>query len=217
MTPAKKKMPAKGAKKAAAKAVKGKKKPAAAKKAVKSVKKMVKTVAKKVVKSAKKAAPKKALKGKKAAAATKILKKAVKSMTKKPAPAKTSTRGTKATPAKSKAAPKSKTPPLSQPSVPAHRILPMRPMPPVIAGDRSKPLGIITHFYDRASVGVLRIAQPLRIGDTIRVERGDITFRQKVQSMRVMGKPVRNAKAHADIAVKMEHPAHEGARVYKEG
>ena len=78
-----------------------------------------------------------------------------------------------------------------------------------------KPVGVITHYYDRIGVGVLRLAEPIRVGDMIRVKKGDTEFTQKIVSMQINRKQVEKANANDDVAIKVDKPAHEGSRIYK--
>jgi hypothetical protein len=177
------------------------------KKAVKKVKKMKvsKKKTKKTVKKVRKVV-KKAKKMKK----TKAVKKPVKKMAKAKKPM-------------AKKAPMMK--PVSRPPMvvkkPLPQVMQSRPTAgkaihlslPRAAGDR--PLGVVTHYYDRIGVGVLKLAEPLKIGDAIRVQKGETIFTQTVKSMQINRKQVQQAKANDDVAIKVDKPAHEGARIYK--
>lgn len=212
-----------------------------AQKAAKSAKKVVKKTKKvqkpkKVVKKAAKAKkpvakPKKAVqKVKKAAKAKKPMKKAVKPA-KKPTPAKNVAKklakpAQKAPAAKNavKKVPAVQTPtpkkiahtymrapviPVRQPTAGGATKLAM----PIPASDR--PVGVITHYYDKIGVGVLKLREPLKIGEMIRVQKGEFSFTQAVTSMQIKRQKVQQANANDDVALKVEKPAHEGARIYR--
>jgi hypothetical protein len=82
------------------------------------------------------------------------------------------------------------------------------------AGNK-RPAGVITHYYDKIGVGVLKLAEPIHVGDMIRIRRGEFEFTQIVKSMQINRKPVAAAKANDDVAIKVDKPAHEGARIFK--
>jgi hypothetical protein len=85
---------------------------------------------------------------------------------------------------------------------------------PTAAIDRPH-VGVVTHYYDRIGVGVLKLRAPLKVGDLIRVQKGDTIFTQTVTSMQINRQKVQQANANDDVALKVDKPAHEGAKVYK--
>ena len=78
-------------------------------------------------------------------------------------------------------------------------------------------IGRITHFYDNISVAVIKLTAPLKKGDTIRVEGGEISAKQKVSSMQKDHKPVTVAKAKDEIGMKISKKVRDGYRVYRIG
>ncbi|MBI4138189.1 MAG: hypothetical protein HY482_01165 [Candidatus Wildermuthbacteria bacterium] len=78
-------------------------------------------------------------------------------------------------------------------------------------------IGRITHFYDNIGVAVIKLTAPLKKGDTIRVEGGDVSVKQKVSSMQNDHKPVAAAKAKNEIGMKISKKVRDGYRVYKIG
>lgn len=189
-----------------------------AKKAVKKMKKAVKKV-KKAAKKAKKPAKKAMKKVKKAVKkAPKKAKKAVKNVKKAVKPAQKAPAVKKAPAAKPAAPAVRKAPlpymrapviPVRQPTTGGATKLSM-PMPAV-----DRPVGVVTHYYDKIGVGVLKLREPLKVGELIRVQKGDTTFTQTVSSMQINRQKVQQANANDDVALKVDKPAHEGARIYR--
>ena len=77
-----------------------------------------------------------------------------------------------------------------------------------------KEIGKITHWYDKIGVAVIRLTGSLKVGDQIKVRRGDEEFEAKVESMQVDHEPVKSAKKGDEPAVKLPQPTKEGAVVY---
>lgn len=78
-----------------------------------------------------------------------------------------------------------------------------------------KEIGKITHYYDKAGVAVLELADTLSVGETIKIKKGDTEFEQKVESMQVEYKNVDSAKKGDIVGLKTNEPTKEGALVYK--
>ena len=80
-----------------------------------------------------------------------------------------------------------------------------------------KPLGRVTHYFDKLKVAVIRLekAKGLKVGDTIRIEGGELDYKQPVDSLQVDHESVKSVKAGDDFAVKVKKKVHEGYRVYK--
>ena len=192
-----KKKPAKASKSAP-------KKKAAVKKAVKKTAKV--TPKKKLLKKKVKAKPKPTKKpskpAKKIAAKAAKPKKATKPARKAPPKAAKPT-AKKVTPA-TKAAPKAAPTPKPAAPVVIHQGL-----------TGAMPLAVVTHYYDKIGVATLKLMGTMRMGDRIRVTRGEVSFEQDVHSLQIGGNPVQGGIAGQDVAMKLDQAAHEGARVYK--
>ena len=79
-----------------------------------------------------------------------------------------------------------------------------------------KPVGEVTHYFSSISVAVLKLSGTLKVGDTIRIVGGvDTDFEQKVDSMEVDHKKVKQGKSKDDIGLKVDEKVREGYKVYK--
>lgn len=78
-----------------------------------------------------------------------------------------------------------------------------------------KPIGIVTHYFSKVGVAVVKLSAPLKIGDKIKLKRGDEEFEQIVQSMQVDHKNLEEAKKGEEIGLKVDHKVKEGWEVYK--
>ncbi len=79
----------------------------------------------------------------------------------------------------------------------------------------NKPIGIITHFYDKISVAVVKLFAPLSVGDEIKIRGGEVDFSQRVNSMQVEHQKINTAKKGEEIGLKIAQKAREGYKVFK--
>ena len=79
---------------------------------------------------------------------------------------------------------------------------------------KSNLIGKVAHWYDKIGVAVIKLNKVLKIGDQIKVKRGDQQFTETVTSMQLDHKPVNSGKKGDEVAVKVSKQAKEGAEVY---
>jgi putative protease len=79
-----------------------------------------------------------------------------------------------------------------------------------------KLIGKVTHYFSNIGVAVIGLSTSLGQGDEIRIVGGENTdFNQKVDSMQVDHKEVKNAKKGDSVGLKMSQKVREGYLVYK--
>lgn len=78
-----------------------------------------------------------------------------------------------------------------------------------------KPIGKVTHYYDKAGVGIVELQDELKVGDRIKIERGEQSFEQEVSSMQAEYKPVEKAGKGDVVGVKLDQKVKEGALVLR--
>ena len=76
-------------------------------------------------------------------------------------------------------------------------------------------IGEITHFYDKLGVAVLKLTEPIRVGDMLHLLGHHTDFRQKVESIQMEHKEVTEAGPGQDVAVKVAQKVHPGDTVFK--
>ena len=76
-----------------------------------------------------------------------------------------------------------------------------------------KPIGKVTHYYSKAGVAIVELQDELKLGDRIRIERGDQTFEQKVTSLQKEYKPIEKAQKGDSVGVKVDQKVKEGSLV----
>lgn len=77
-----------------------------------------------------------------------------------------------------------------------------------------KPIGKISHYYDKIGVGIIELAGILKVGDTVQIKGKDTDFEQAVDSMQIEHEPVEKAKKGDVIGIKMNQKVKEGDEVY---
>ncbi len=76
-------------------------------------------------------------------------------------------------------------------------------------------IGKVTHYFSKIGVAVIELSDALKIGDTIRIIGGITDFTQKVESMEVEHKKVKEAKEGDSVGLKVNQKVREGYLVYK--
>ena len=76
-------------------------------------------------------------------------------------------------------------------------------------------VGEITHFYNRLSVAVLKLTEPIRVGDMLHLLGHNTDFRQKLESIQIEHKEVTEAGPGQDVAVTVAQKVHPGDAVFK--
>lgn len=76
-----------------------------------------------------------------------------------------------------------------------------------------KPIGKVIHYYDKAGVAIVELKDQLKVGDRIKIERGENAFEQEVSSMQIEYKPVEKGEKGDSVGIKVDQKAKEGALV----
>lgn len=73
----------------------------------------------------------------------------------------------------------------------------------------------VVHYYDKIMVALLKLSGDLSVGETVKFVYQGKESSQAVASMEVNHGKVQSAKAGDEVAVKLDEPTHENAKVYK--
>ena len=76
-------------------------------------------------------------------------------------------------------------------------------------------IGEVTHFYDKLSVAVLKLTEPIRVGDMLHLLGHHTDFRQKLESIQIEHQEVPEAGPGQDVAVKVAQKVHPGDTVFR--
>ncbi|MEX0616827.1 MAG: translation elongation factor-like protein [Candidatus Woykebacteria bacterium] len=80
---------------------------------------------------------------------------------------------------------------------------------------KEKEIGKVSHFYDKISVGVVKLSDKLKVGDKIHIQGSHDDFKQTVESMQLEHKPTDEAKKGNEVAIKVAQKVHDNDKVYK--
>lgn len=78
-----------------------------------------------------------------------------------------------------------------------------------------KPIGKITHYYDKIRVAVVALNNALASGDKIKIGKDENFFEQEVKSMQVEHQKLEKAKKGQEIGLKVKKEVKEGDLVFK--
>jgi ribosomal 50S subunit-recycling heat shock protein len=78
-----------------------------------------------------------------------------------------------------------------------------------------KIIGAVVHYFDRAQVIVVKLTDAVKVGDQIKVKRGEEEFTLTIDSMQIEHAGITEAKAGDEVAIKVAQPTKSGAAVYK--
>lgn len=81
--------------------------------------------------------------------------------------------------------------------------------------DKKDLVGKVIHYYDKIGVVVIKLEKSLKVGDKVKLEKGDMSFEQTIESMQFDHKPVTSGKKGQEIAVKVDEETKSGTGVYK--
>ncbi len=77
-----------------------------------------------------------------------------------------------------------------------------------------KPIGKVTHYFDKIQVAAVELSATLKVGDKIHVKGAQTDFEQMVDSMQIEHANVETAAAGQTVGMKMAGPAKENDLVY---
>lgn len=142
-------------------------------------------------------------------------KRSVKKVTKKKKPSKKKDLKQSKRRPKKKAAPKRTKKIKKKPEKKPIKKAPARSAKKVKQKPQEKEIGIITHYYNKISVGVIKLKANLSIGDTIHIKGAHDDFVQRIRSMQVNRQDVSFVRGGLEAGIKVKHPVHANDKVYK--
>ena len=80
--------------------------------------------------------------------------------------------------------------------------------------DEPKKVGIITHFYDKLGVGIIKLESDLKIGDKLKFQGHTTDFEQVVGQMQFDHKDIEEGKKGQEVGIKLEGKVRDGDSVY---
>ena len=77
-----------------------------------------------------------------------------------------------------------------------------------------KPIGIVTHYFSKAGVAVVKVDSALRVGDHVAIRGATTNFTQSIDSMEIDHKAVEQAKKGDEVGMKVGDRVREGDKLY---
>ena len=78
-----------------------------------------------------------------------------------------------------------------------------------------KPIGEVTHYYDKIGVAVVRFFKAAKVGDSIQFKGAHTDFGQTINSMQFDHKGIDSAKKGAEVGMKVDEHVKEGDKVFE--
>lgn len=81
---------------------------------------------------------------------------------------------------------------------------------------KEKPIGKVTHYYDKIGVAIVKLSGALKEGDEVKFKGKNTDFDQLVESMEIEHEKVKNAKKGDVIGVQVKEKVRENDFLYLE-
>lgn len=78
-----------------------------------------------------------------------------------------------------------------------------------------KLIGKVIHYYDKIGVAVVKLNGTLKVGDKIKLVRGENEFTQEVTSMQIEHENIESAKKGDEVGLKVDQATKDSAEVYQ--
>lgn len=80
---------------------------------------------------------------------------------------------------------------------------------------KDKEIGKVTHWYDKIGVAVVKLAEPLKVGERVKFKKGEEESVEAVSSMQLNHAPVEAGQEGQEVAIKLSQKAKEGTTIFK--
>jgi putative protease len=80
---------------------------------------------------------------------------------------------------------------------------------------KEKEIGVITHYFGKISVGIIKLKGALNVGDKIHVKGAHDNFIQGIESMQYNHKDILSGKKGMEIGIRVSKPVHVNDKVYQ--
>lgn len=76
-------------------------------------------------------------------------------------------------------------------------------------------IGVVTHYYNHLGVAVIKLDEPLKLGETVHILGHSTDFIQRVGSMEINHRKVQSVGAGAEVALKVVARVRRGDIVFR--
>ena len=77
-----------------------------------------------------------------------------------------------------------------------------------------KKIGVVTHFYDKIGVGIVKFDSGVKVGDKLKFSGHNQEFEQIISQMQFDHKDIEEAKKGQEVGIKLDNKVKEGDIVY---
>lgn len=77
-----------------------------------------------------------------------------------------------------------------------------------------KKIGTITHFFDKISVGIIKLDGKLKVGEKVRIQGVTTNFEQEIVEIQLEHASIPEGKKGQEVGVKVNEKVREGDTVY---
>ena len=76
-------------------------------------------------------------------------------------------------------------------------------------------VGVVSHYYDKIGVGIVKLNASLKVGDTVKIVGKNGEFTQEISSMQLEHQSIDGAKKGDEVGVKLDQRVKEKDQVFK--
>ncbi len=76
-------------------------------------------------------------------------------------------------------------------------------------------IGTVTHYFNKISVGIIKLSEPLKLGDRIHIKGVHDDFTQAIESLQFDHKDIALGEKGMEVGIKVSQPVHENDKVYR--
>lgn len=80
--------------------------------------------------------------------------------------------------------------------------------------DEGKKVGVVTHFYNKISVGIVKFSESVKVGDTLYFKGHVTDFKQVVSDMEFDHKKIEVVKKDQEVGIKLDQIVRKHDIVY---
>lgn len=81
--------------------------------------------------------------------------------------------------------------------------------------DVKKPIGRVSHYYDKIGVAIVKFTGKVSVGDTLHFKGNKTDFEEAASSIQIKHNAVSSAKKGDEAGIKVSQPVREGDEVYQ--
>lgn len=77
-----------------------------------------------------------------------------------------------------------------------------------------KKVGVITHYYTKIGVGIVKFSAPVKVGDTLHFQGHATDFKQTITEIELEHQKIKSVKKGQEVGIKLDQKVRENDTVY---